>query len=77
MPTAPVEPTKIGESTTEDVPENLGTNPKVPPVVVTFDVTLGIIARDTAAPASEAGRAQAKAEGGSPPRVAASAALSA
>ena len=44
IPTSPVGFTKIGESTTEDVPENSGTNPRVPPVVVTFEVTLGTIA---------------------------------
>src|SRR5271155_4131130 len=54
MPTAPVVFTKIGESTTEDVPENSGTNPRVPPVVVTFEATLDIIG-DTALAVSDAG----------------------
>ena len=40
MPTSPVGVRKIGESTTEEGPENSGTYPAIPPVVVTFEVTL-------------------------------------
>src|SRR5271170_1727990 len=69
--------TKRDELTTVLAPLKTGTYPAVPPVVVTLEVALGVMAGETALAAAEAAWARAKAEGGRPPRVAASAALSA
>ena len=79
MPTlAPL--TKSGESTMLLAPENSGTYPATPPVVVTLvavsGVMAGVMAGEIAA-AEVRDPASANAEAGKPPRVAASAALSA
>ena len=71
--------TKSGESTMLLAPKNAGTYPATPPVVVTLVMASGVAATRVAAGlfAGFLDPARAKAEAGSPPRVAASAAFNA